>query len=96
MFKIGLYSLIKQKTFIRNFSILEANKCYFNPKNDIAFKKGFWKWTNFKNSLLRWEGDDTIEVQHLPQELPKLSILDVNCHDRKGNRCIVEMQNKKH
>ena len=78
---------------------------FFNPCNDVAFKKVFLNHANlttsFLNSTLRLEGDrKIIKVEFLPQErLPmtaesKKSILDVLCTDEKGYQYIIEVQNK--
>ena len=78
---------------------------FFNPCNDVAFKKVFLNHANlttsFLNSTLRLEGDRKIvKVEFLPQErLPmtaesKKSILDVLCTDEKGHQYIIEVQNK--
>ncbi|CAG8589748.1 3573_t:CDS:1 [Diversispora eburnea] len=90
---------------LRNFATVSR---FFDPKNDVAFKKLFGEKHNqqillsFLNSILRRKGDDMIqEVSLLPQEqFPQFedtrkTILDVLCRDKKGHRYIVEMQNKR-
>jgi len=78
---------------------------FFNPRNDVAFKKVFVNHVeltrSFLNSTLRLEGSRKIqEVEFLPTErLPmtaesKKSILDVLCTDEKGAQYIIEVQNK--
>jgi len=78
---------------------------YFNPRNDVAFKKVFVNHVDltmsFLNSTLRLEGDRKIvKIEFLPTErLPvtaeaKKSILDVLCTDQKGHQYIIEVQNK--
>jgi hypothetical protein len=78
---------------------------FFDPRNDVAFKKVFIDHEDltrsFLNSTLRLTGDREIEkVEFLPTErLPltsesKKSILDVLCTDQKGFKYIIEVQNK--
>ena len=78
---------------------------FFNPRNDVAFKKVFVNHVeltrSFLNSTLRLEGSRRIQtVEFLPTErLPmtaesKKSILDVLCTDEKGTQYIIEVQNK--
>jgi len=78
---------------------------FFNPCNDVAFKKVFVNHVeltkSFLNSTLRLEGKRTIQaVEFLPTErLPmtpesKKSILDVLCTDENGHQYIIEVQNK--
>jgi predicted transposase/invertase (TIGR01784 family) len=78
---------------------------FFDPRNDIAFKKVFVNHPDltlsFLNSTLRLHGNRTIKkVEFLPTErLPmtaesKKSILDVLCTDEKGFQYIIEVQNK--
>jgi predicted transposase/invertase (TIGR01784 family) len=78
---------------------------FFNPRNDVAFKKVFVNHVeltrSFLNSTLRLEGTRKIQtVEFLPTErLPmtaesKKSILDVLCTDEKGAQYIIEVQNK--
>jgi predicted transposase/invertase (TIGR01784 family) len=78
---------------------------FFDPRNDIAFKKVFVNHPDltlsFLNSTLRLHGNRTIKkVEFLPTErLPmtaesKKSILDVLCTDEKGSQYIIEVQNK--
>jgi predicted transposase/invertase (TIGR01784 family) len=78
---------------------------FFNPRNDVAFKKVFVNHVeltrSFLNSTLRLEGSRKIQtVEFLPTErLPmtaesKKSILDVLCTDEKGAQYIIEVQNK--
>jgi len=78
---------------------------YFNPRNDVAFKKIFVNHEHltisFLNSTLRLEGERKIvKIVFLPTErLPltaeaKKSILDVLCTDQKGHQYIIEVQNK--
>ena len=72
-------------------------------KNDYIFRRIFGTHPDILrgllNDLLERTGDETIEeIEYLPSEqLPlvagaKLSILDVRCKDRGGNRFVVEMQ----
>lgn len=78
---------------------------FFNPRNDVAFKKVFFQHESltlsFLNSTLRLTEDRQIKkVEFLPTEqLPmtsesKKSILDVLCTDHRGFRYIIEVQNK--
>jgi predicted transposase/invertase (TIGR01784 family) len=78
---------------------------FFDPRNDIAFKKVFVNHPDltlsFLNSTLRLHGNRIIKkVEFLPTErLPmtaesKKSILDVLCTDEKGTQYIIEVQNK--
>jgi predicted transposase/invertase (TIGR01784 family) len=78
---------------------------FFNPCNDVAFKKVFLNHANlttsFLNFTLRLEGDRKIvKVEFLPQERllmtaeSKKSILDVLCTDEKDHQYIIEVQNK--
>lgn len=77
---------------------------FYNPCNDVAFKKMFLehpkRTISFLNAVLRLEGDRRIEaVEFLPQEcLPliaesKKSILDVRVTDHRKFQYIVEVQN---
>ena len=79
---------------------------FYNPCNDVAFKKVFNSHPeltrSFLNAVLKLEGERTIEkVEFLPQEqLPKVadskkSILDVKCTDQRGLQYIIEVQNSK-
>ncbi|KAF0484056.1 transposase [Gigaspora margarita] len=104
------YPLFKQAYRMR-FNQLRSFgtfKRFYDPKNDIAFKKVFGEKHNkpillsFLNAVLRREGNNLIEeVELLPPELAprfghtKKSILDVFCSDKEGHKCIVEMQNKR-
>ncbi|CAG8597761.1 6678_t:CDS:2 [Funneliformis mosseae] len=107
-------AVYKQRTcriglnYLRNLATVRPVRRFFDPKNDVAFKKIFGVKQNkslllsFLNSILRREGDNMIEeVELLPQELfpqyedSKKSILDVSCQDKKGRKYIVEMQNKR-
>ena len=108
MFKMAL---VKQRTCrmgLNHLRNLATVRRFFDPKNDVAFKKVFGVEQNkplllsFLNSILRREDDNMIEeVELLSQELTpryedsKKSILDVSCRDKKGHRYIVEMQNKR-
>lgn len=78
---------------------------FFNPRNDVAFKKVFVQHEDltrsFLNSTLRLTGERRIRsVEFLPTErLPmtaesKKSILDVLCTDQRGFQYIIEVQNK--
>ncbi|CAG8791990.1 19147_t:CDS:2 [Gigaspora margarita] len=77
---MAIYLLVKQKTCrieLNHLRNLVTGRCFFNPKNDIAFKKIFGVEQNkslllsFLNSILRQEGDNMIEeVELLTQELP--------------------------
>ena len=77
---------------------------FFNPCNDVAFKKVFQHESltiSFLNSTLRLTGERQIKhIAFLPTEqLPltaeaKKSILDVLCTDHRGFRYIIEVQNK--
>ena len=78
---------------------------FFDPRNDVAFKKVFVDHSDltksFLNSTLRLEGGRKIQtVEFLPTEqLPKTSeskksILDVLCTDERGFKYIIEVQNK--
>ena len=77
---------------------------FFNPRNDVAFKKVFQHETltrSFLNSTLHLTDDRQIKsIEFLPTEqLPmtaesKKSILDVLCTDHRGFRYIIEVQNK--
>lgn len=77
---------------------------FFNPRNDVAFKKVFQHEAltlSFLNSTLRLTDDRQIKtIEFLPTEqLPmtaesKKSILDVLCTDHRGFRYIIEVQNK--
>ncbi|MGI4851937.1 MAG: Rpn family recombination-promoting nuclease/putative transposase [Janthinobacterium lividum] len=77
---------------------------FFNPRNDVAFKKVFQHEAltlSFLNSTLRLTGDRQIQsIEFLPTEqLPmtaesKKSILDVLCTDHRGFKYIIEVQNK--
>jgi len=78
---------------------------FFNPRNDVAFKKVFVQHEDltrsFLNSTLRLTGARQIQsVEFLPTErLPitsesKKSILDVLCTDQRGFQYIIEVQNK--
>jgi predicted transposase/invertase (TIGR01784 family) len=84
---------------------LDFEPRFFNPRNDVAFKKVFVNHAeltkSFLNSTLRLEGSRKIQtVEFLPTErLPmtaesKKSILDVLCTDEKGSQYIIEVQNK--
>lgn len=77
---------------------------FYDPCNDIAFKKVFNEHKDltisFLNAVLRLTGDRSIvDVDFLPQEcLPlieesKKSILDVRCTDQRNFQYIVEVQN---
>ncbi|CAG8583468.1 35015_t:CDS:1 [Gigaspora margarita] len=90
---------------LRSFGTI---KRFYDPKNDIAFRKIFGEKHNkpillsFLNAVLRREGNNLIEeVELLPPELAprfehtKKSILDVFCSDKAGHKYIVEMQNKR-
>ncbi|RHZ81557.1 hypothetical protein Glove_118g6 [Diversispora epigaea] len=108
MFK---YILVKERACRRSFNQLRNSTTvsrFFDPKNDVAFKKLFGEeqskpiLLNFLNSILRRKGDDFIqEVSLLPQEQSpryedtRKTILDVLCCDKKGHKYIVEMQNKR-
>ena len=76
---------------------------YFDPKNDLTFKKIFGQHPHllksFLNALLPLAEDQVIEsLEYLPAELVpeipllKHSIVDVRCKDNKGRQFIVEMQ----
>ncbi|HQS83818.1 MAG: hypothetical protein B7Y25_02605 [Alphaproteobacteria bacterium 16-39-46] len=78
---------------------------FFDPRNDVAFKKVFVDHADltksFLNATLRLEGGRKIQtVEFLPTEqLPKTSeskksILDVLCTDERGFKYIIEVQNK--
>ena len=77
---------------------------FFNPRNDVAFKKVFQHEAltrSFLNSTLRLTEDRQIKsIEFLPTEqLPmtaesKKSILDVLCTDHRSFRYIIEVQNK--
>ena len=78
---------------------------YFDPRNDVAFKKVFQDHEDltksFLNATLRLQGEKSIRtVEYLPTErLPttsesKKSILDVLCTDHRGFQYIIEVQNK--
>ncbi|HQS84279.1 MAG: hypothetical protein B7Y25_05145 [Alphaproteobacteria bacterium 16-39-46] len=78
---------------------------FFDPRNDVAFKKVFVDHVDltksFLNSTLRLEGEKKIKtVEFLPTEqLPrtsesKKSILDVLCTNERGFKYIIEVQNK--
>ena len=77
---------------------------FFNPRNDVAFKKVFQHETltrSFLNSTLHLTEDRQIKsIEFLPTEqLPmtaesKKSILDLLCTDHRGFRYIIEVQNK--
>ena len=78
---------------------------YFDPRNDVAFKKVFQDHEDltksFLNATLRLQGEKSIsKVEYLPTErLPmtsesKKSILDVLCTDHRGFQYIIEVQNK--
>lgn len=77
---------------------------FFNPRNDVAFKKVFQHEAltlSFLNSTLRLTDDRQIKaIQFLPTEqLPmtaesKKSILDLLCTDHRGFKYIIEVQNK--
>lgn len=84
----------------------EGKSMFYDPKNDIAFKKVFLNHddltVHFLNAALQLKGDKAIKnVSFLPQErLPdiaesKRSILDVFCKDKRGFEYIIEVQNKK-
>ena len=73
---------------------------FFDPRNDVAFKKVFVDHADltksFLNSTLRLEGGRKIQtVEFLPTEqLPKTSeskksILDVLCTDERGFKYII-------
>ena len=77
---------------------------FYDPCNDVAFKKVFNQHSDltisFLNATLRLTGNRTIQsVEFLPQELlpmiseSKKSILDVKCTDQLGHTYIVEVQN---
>jgi predicted transposase/invertase (TIGR01784 family) len=82
----------------------EYESRFFNPRNDVAFKKVFQHEAltlSFLNSTLRLTDDRQIKsIEFLPTEqLPmtaesKKSILDVLCTDHRGFRYIIEVQNK--
>jgi predicted transposase/invertase (TIGR01784 family) len=78
---------------------------FFNPRNDVAFKKVFVNHVDltrsFLNAVLRLEDRRKIKtVEFLPTErLPitaeaKKSVLDVLCTDENGTQYIIEVQNK--
>lgn len=78
---------------------------FFDPCNDIAFKKVFnqhpRRTISFLNAMLKLEGDRQIKaIEFLPQELlphiseSRKSILDVRCTDQRNFQYIVEVQNK--
>ncbi|PKY39896.1 hypothetical protein RhiirA4_453181 [Rhizophagus irregularis] len=105
MFKIAILPLTKQKLCKTRFdqlrNLMFVYKRFFNPNNDVAFRKIFAIKQNkplllsFLNSILRREGNNIIEeVELLPQNSTK-SILNVSCYDKSGYRYIVEMQNKR-
>ena len=86
-------------------AVLDFEPRFFNPRNDVAFKKVFVNHAeltkSFLNSTLRLEKNRKIQtVEFLPTErLPmtaesKKSILDVLCTDEKGSQYIIEVQNK--
>jgi len=88
---------------ITSFSGFEPR--FFDPRNDVAFKKVFVDHEDltksFLNSTLRLHGGRRIQkVEYLPTErLPrtsesKKSILDVLCTDERGFQYIIEVQNK--
>ena len=88
---------------ITSFSGFEPR--FFDPRNDVAFKKVFVDHEDltksFLNSTLRLHGGRKIQkVEYLPTErLPrtsesKKSILDVLCTDERGFQYIIEVQNK--
>jgi predicted transposase/invertase (TIGR01784 family) len=75
-----------------------------NPQNDLVFKRLFGTETNkefliqFLNDVLKGAQKTVRDVTFLPThqdpEIASLrqSIVDVLCHDTKGNRFIIEMQ----
>jgi len=78
---------------------------FLDPTNDYAFKQIFENEAkkdiliNFLNSILQYEGEETITDVTLlnPRQAPhiagaKETILDVRCHDQSGAEYIVEMQ----
>ncbi|CAG8552443.1 16087_t:CDS:2 [Funneliformis caledonium] len=68
---------------LRNLATVRPVRCFFDPKNDIAFKKIFGVEQNkplllsFLNSILRREGDNMIE------------------EDKKDVNTLLKMQNKR-
>ncbi len=78
---------------------------YFNPTNDVAFKKLFQdqaKLMDLLNSILKLqEGHKIIELTYLPCEMSPLymggrqSIFDLKVKDQKGYSYIIEMQRKR-
>ncbi|MBT4880188.1 MAG: hypothetical protein HOI80_06700 [Alphaproteobacteria bacterium] len=77
---------------------------YFDPTNDIAFKKIFCtehgkvSLISFLNAILRLKKKDWIEhvefvpfIQNPLIEGGKQVIFDCKCRDRKGHEFIVEM-----
>jgi predicted transposase/invertase (TIGR01784 family) len=82
-----------------------AKTTFYDPCNDVAFKKMFLehpqRTASFLNALLRLKGERRIQsVEFLPQEcLPliaesKKSILDVRVTDHRNFQYIVEVQNR--
>src|SRR5579871_3226802 len=78
---------------------------FYNPRNDVAFKKIFVDHENltisFLNSTLHLYGaGEIVKVDFLPTEMlpmtaeSKKSILDVLCTDQSGAKYIIEVQNK--
>ena len=76
---------------------------YFNPKNDLTFKKVFGEHPDLVmsllNALLPLKPNSQIEhVEYLtPEMVPenpmkKNSIVDVRCRETDGRHFIVEMQ----
>ena len=88
----------------QEFKFQDFEARFFNPTNDVAFKKIFQHESltiSFLNSTLRLIDDRQIKtIEFLPTEqLPmtsesKKSILDVLCTDHRGFRYIIEVQNK--
>ena len=80
---------------------------FADPTNDLAFKKIFGDENHTEvlisllNSILGFEGDDRISSVTIanPYQVPRIkelkeTILDVNAENQRGEKFIVEMQNK--
>lgn len=91
-------------TYKQDIELSAFEPRFFNPRNDVAFKKVFQHEAltlSFLNSTLRLTEERQIKsIEFLPTEqLPmtaesKKSILDVLCIDHRGFRYIIEVQNK--
>lgn len=106
--KVSFNRPLIRSTVVKRFYATDHEGPYFDPKNDVAFKKLFVPdehkslLISFLNSTLRLSGPRMIKsVELLPTEQSpktvdsKRSILDVKCTDQRNFQYIVEMQNRR-